>query len=436
MNLRALFKDSALYSVVNILNKGMSIVLLPIYTFFLSPEQFGLIDYMAAIGSIIAVTVSLEVSQAAVRFLPEIHKESGDTGPVISASIISLLVTFGLFLAPALLFSQDISVFLFDTIDHTNIIKLCAVLFLLHGFVSIFNSILVATLRSKKSVIFSLLNTIVNGLTAYLILVNTDLRVEALLLGQIAGSVVALICFYKAVLGGIRLSISKQHLLMVYYFSIPLIPSSIGVIVATFTDRLMIKEFLDLGSLGVYGIALRVASIMTLITIGFRTAITPLIYVSYKADDAKVKIVRMFYLYLMVATVIVIFLLFFQDYIVLYLSSQEYLRATEVIVILASTVFISSCYVFFPGLSLAKKTLRISVVNVFGMLVNVGLNIYLIPIYGIIGAANATLVSAVITFMGHFIMSQKYYYLPISRLQMSLIMGTILSSIFMLQGAL
>ena len=106
MNLRSLVKDSALYTVVNVLNKGISIILLPIYTFFLSPEQFGLVDYLAAIGAIVAVTVSLEVTQALARYLPEQRKASGDTSPLISAAILSMLVTFALFIIPTILFAQ------------------------------------------------------------------------------------------------------------------------------------------------------------------------------------------------------------------------------------------------------------------------------------------------------------------------------------------
>ncbi|MDC1476932.1 oligosaccharide flippase family protein, partial [Porticoccaceae bacterium] len=179
MNLRSLVKDSALYTVVNVLNKGISIILLPIYTFFLSPEQFGLVDYLAAIGAIVAVTVSLEVTQALARYLPEQRKASGDTSPLISAAILSMLVTFALFIIPTILFAQEISVLLFDSTENTHLIQLCALVYMLTGFVTLFNGILVASLESKKSVIFSLINTVFNGTSTYFILVNTELRVEA-----------------------------------------------------------------------------------------------------------------------------------------------------------------------------------------------------------------------------------------------------------------
>lgn len=430
MNLKNLIKDSALYTIVNILNKGISIVLLPVYTFFLSPEQFGLVDYLAAIGAIVAVTVSLEVSQSIARYLPEETGDSSQRNSLISSAIISLFITFGLFVLLVLLFSEQISLFLFDTIKNAHLIRLCALVYVLTGFVTLFNTVLVASLDSKKSVIFSLLNTVGNASTSYLLLVNTDLRVEALLFGQIIGAAFSLLCFSKTVLGGLRFSFDRRYFSKIYSFSLPLIPSSVGVILALFVDRLMIKELLDLQSLGIYGIALRVATIMTLITTGFRTAITPLIYASYEDEDTKAKIINMFYLYLGLGLLIVLAILLFQTQIVLYLSSPDYIGATEAIAILCITVFISNCYVFFPGLSLANKTGVISLINIVGMVLNLILNWILIPRYGIAGAANATMISAVFTFIIHFSFSQKHYLLPISQARLILMLSAVLLPVY------
>ena len=436
MNLKRLFKDSALYTAMNVLSKGISIILLPIYTYFLSPAQFGLVDYFAAIGAIVAVTISLEVSQAIVRFLPDLKKNNADTSPLISASLFSLILSFSVFVVPVLIFAERISFGLFDTYDYSHLVRLSACLYCLHGFVHIFNSILVALLKSKKSIGFSLINTVFNASATYLLLVNTELRVEALLLGQMIGAAASLICYYPVVLGSVNFTFERSALNQMYKFSLPLIPSSVGVILAMFTDRLMIKEFLDLESLGVYGIALRVASIMTLITTGFRTALTPIIYSSHEARDTKPKIIRLFYLYLLMAFFILCGVLFFQEMIVLYLSSKEYMGATEVVGILCTTIFISNCYIFFPGLSLAQKTASISIVNVLGMIVNVVLNFVFIPIYGILGAATATLISALFTFVVHFTLSQRHYALPITSSRLLTTLMVLLISVFTLQKVL
>ena len=122
--------------------------------------------------------------------------------------------------------------------------------------------------------------------------------------------------------------------------------------------------------------------------------------------------------------------MFLQIQIVLYLSSPDYIGATEVIAILCITVFISNCYVFFPGLSLANKTGVISLINIIGMVLNLILNWLLIPRYGIAGAANATMISAVVTFIIHFSFSQKHYLLPISQARLILMLSAILLPVY------
>ena len=91
---------------------------------------------------------------------------------------------------------------------------------------------------------------------------------------------------------------------------------------------------------------------------------------------------------------------------------------------------ISNCYVFFPGLSLASKTGVISIVNIGGMILNLALNFFMIPRYGIAGAANATMISAMITFIAHFTLSQKYYLLPIGMVRLILMLRAILLSVY------
>jgi O-antigen/teichoic acid export membrane protein len=122
--------------------------------------------------------------------------------------------------------------------------------------------------------------------------------------------------------------------------------------------------------------------------------------------------------------------------IVLYLSSKEYMGATEVVGILCTTIFISNCYIFFPGLSLAQKTASISIVNVLGMIVNVVLNFVFIPIYGILAAATATLISALFTFVVHFTLSQRHYALPITSSRLLITLMVLLMSVFTLQKVL
>ena len=69
--LRQFLKDSAIYGFSSLLTKGVGFLLLPLYTRTLSPEQYGAMDLLHVVRSVVAVTVALEIAQAMARFLPE-----------------------------------------------------------------------------------------------------------------------------------------------------------------------------------------------------------------------------------------------------------------------------------------------------------------------------------------------------------------------------
>ena len=69
--IRRFLRDSVIYSLSTFISRGISFFLIPIYTRILSPADYGIIDMMSVFASIIHLTVSLEITQAVARFLPD-----------------------------------------------------------------------------------------------------------------------------------------------------------------------------------------------------------------------------------------------------------------------------------------------------------------------------------------------------------------------------
>ena len=69
--LKSLFRDSILYTLSTVLTRGISFILLPVYTQALSPEEFGLLDYFVAMGAIASIVITLEIVQGLARYIPE-----------------------------------------------------------------------------------------------------------------------------------------------------------------------------------------------------------------------------------------------------------------------------------------------------------------------------------------------------------------------------
>ena len=65
---KSFFKNNLTYNIGNIFTLGIAIFLLPIYTKYLSPNEFGIMDLFMVIGTFINLTIALEISQGLGRY--------------------------------------------------------------------------------------------------------------------------------------------------------------------------------------------------------------------------------------------------------------------------------------------------------------------------------------------------------------------------------
>jgi len=69
--IKAFLKDSLLYTFANLFTRGIGFILLPIYTRLITKYEYGLFDYLTTLGLLLGVVVTLEVTQAIYRYMPE-----------------------------------------------------------------------------------------------------------------------------------------------------------------------------------------------------------------------------------------------------------------------------------------------------------------------------------------------------------------------------
>lgn len=94
------------------------------------------------------------------------------------------------------------------------------------------------------------------------------------------------------------------------------------------------------------------------------------------------------------------------------LTTEKYAPAWAVVPLLVPASIFSSLYIFAPGLAIAKRTSTIAFINIAGATINTVLNLLFIPIWGIEGAALATLTSTIIVFGLYMVFSQRSYFVP------------------------
>jgi O-antigen/teichoic acid export membrane protein len=411
MFVRRFLRDSGVYALGGLVTRGLGLLLLPFYTRVLSPHDYGLVDLLIVLGAFVNVTLTLEVSQGLARLLPdadggENRARLASTALWFTVAVYMAFTVVGWALAPQL------AALLLDSPESRGLLRVALVSIALHGVFNLLQSQLRFELRPLQHSISSLVAaSITIAMTVALILLF-HLDAVGVIYGQLFGyGCGAAISSYFA-RGRLRAELDLSALKRMLGFSLPFVPSSVGVILALYVDRLVIKELLSITEVGIYGIAYRFASAAGLLMLGFQGALTPLIYNHYREPDTPEELGRVFRLFVAFALALLLALGLFASEIVVVFTSPEYYGASSLIPLLVPAVLLSSMYIFAPGLSIAKRSWAIALINLSAAAVNLLLNFALVPLLGTHGAAVATLTSALLGFGLYMTLSQKHYLVP------------------------
>lgn len=409
--LRSFLKDSVIYAVPSVISKGISFLLIPLYTRVLSPQDFGSFDLLLVFASVINLTIALEISQGIGRFLPP---ETNHNRRILlsSSAFWFTFFSYGLFAITSLAFSSNLASLIMGQ-EALKVAFQAGVLYILfNGIFYFIQNQLRWELRSRDYALVSLLMTVITAIASILLTFIFRFGLIGLLLSMVIGCFTASIVGLFLLRNSFRLSFSSQILFEMLAYSAPLVLSGIAVWITLYIDRIMINYFLSLTDVGIYGMGYRIASISGLVMVGFQGALSPLIFANYKRREAPRQLEQIFRIFLAVALTLFLLLTLFATDILAFFATPKFYGASSVVILLVPAIILSNMYIFAPGISIAKKTYLIVVINVFGGIINLVLNCLLIPAIGIVGAGTATLISYFMIFIAYTFIGQHYYYIP------------------------
>ncbi len=226
--------------------------------------------------------------------------------------------------------------------------------------------------------------------------------------------------------------VTKNNIGELLRYSLPLVVGGLSGFVLTATDTLMLGYFKDSVQVGIYNAAYPTANLLLLIPTGLFAVLLPIITKAFaRKNFGDIKQTYIFVIkWIFVFNFFIFLVMFtFSDNIIVLLFGNDYLSGSGALKILAISIFLNSLFGSGAGILLymLKKTKTIMNIVMAGAILNVLMNYYLIPVYGIVGGALATLMST-----GIMIVLYQYYALcefkimPISK---HMIYSTILNII-------
>jgi len=399
--IRAFLKDGAIYTMTAFLSKGTALILFPIYTRSLGLEDYGHFDLLLAIASLVFLTVALEVSQGLARYYSEATGSWEGDSMAASAALFALLAytAFGILAA---INAEYLAELIFNAGDLGDFFRVGCLYFMCHGLLIHFQNQLRWERRGTAYAISTLVTFGVTIISTIWLLAIMERDLIACILGLTSGSIVGLVVTLFLVQRTITSSPSLPYLKKMLVFSAPLVVSSLSIWVNSFVDRIMINEMINSQELGIYAAAVKISSISLLFVTGFQSSVLPLIYKNYRNEKFGSYMTDIFYIYMSISTLIVVSMVLFRAEIVALLAPGYLGDSDTVILLLAPALLISQLYIFYPGIWIEKRTRVIAGINLFTAVVNVLLNLFLIPTLGIVGAALATLLCAALSLFMYF----------------------------------
>jgi O-antigen/teichoic acid export membrane protein len=429
--LKQFFKDSFLYGIAGLLSRGISIILLPLYTRILSPVDFGIIDLVVVFASFVNVLVPLGISSGIARYYPDAGSENEKIS-YASSALWFTVAAYAVFALAAFSGADALTVLLLGDLKWRLFFQLGIISIITNGIFYFFQNLLRWQLQSRIYILSSMASTLITAAVAVFAVIVMRWGVVGIIVGQIAGASAGSMIAWYANRGVYSFRFDLNHLKLMLVFSIPIVPALIGEFVTNYIDRIAIRSLLSITDLGLYGIGFRFASVVSLLMMGFNSSLTPLIYNNYKKESTPHDIARIFRFFLILALPLLLIISLFAREILLLFTTPQYYSAWKIIPILSLAFLLLTLYNFAPGMDINKKTKLIAAIHLFTAFLNTALNFFLIPFFGIIGSALATMLSALFSFVSYMIMSQRLYFVPHNWLR--ILSATVLGVMFALSG--
>lgn len=406
-----IFKNGIWYVISSLFTKGLSIFLLPIYTHYLSVEEYGILQTLIAFVGILPMFISLALDSAFGRLFHD-YKKSKKQVAVLLSTIYWFILAYGFIIIFLFIVSSS---FWFE-----NLFEVPSYPYIYIAFIPVLliqlsilgRSILAATLKTKKLATIDAISSIIGGLISVLLMANWHLGIIGRLSGMALASVYLIIyyTFYLVKNEYLIFVFSKKIFVESISYSAPLIPYVASVWIGTLSDRLILSFYGGFEKVGIYSLAFQLSTIIYILGDGLTRVTNVLITSGLIADNEKTKQNITNYAFItwifMLTGVFGIFL--FAKELVWLLASKAYGGAYAIIPIITITyVFGIQSRFFTDILSVYKKTGLITLGIILSASFNLIFNLIFIPFFGVLGAALATAFSGFLAFIFYYFKSQK-----------------------------
>ena len=416
---KKLGKNTLLFFIGSFGSKILSYFLIPFFTLYLTTEEYGISDTIFTTVSLAYPILSLAIYEAVFRFLldKKDEKQAFTIGLIISF-ISCIIISIG-----ALFFTSN------PTFSDYYLYFVLYYVFIV--FANLLSNFAKGIGKNGLLAISGMLSTIVLVASCLIFIKYLTLGIFGYLLAYIISNV--FVCVFLLI--GCRAyryisrpsNISKQLLLNMLKYALPIIPNAISWWLSTSSDRYIINWMCGYSYTGVYSMGYKIPTLITMVTSVFLTAWQISSVDDFGSEKSKLFFEKVYSLFLALTSILVAFIILLTRELAFVLFKNDFFEAWIYVPILCFAYLFHDLSSFYGSIYIASKRTKMMFVSTFvGALVNFVLNIILIYYFGPYGAAIATLVGYFMVWVLRTITCRKILPFKVNHYKEAIIFGLLL----------
>lgn len=390
-------KASIAYTICNILQKSISFLTLPLFTRLLTKEQYGQYSIYATWSAIFSILITLNLAYGSFdKAMIEYEDDKDGYASSLHGIVFILTIVFiGIYLPLSKWINSFISL-------PTPIILVMIGEIVCNFAIQIWCGKQKFAYKWKSVVFVTLLLSIISPIVALLLVINTQEKGYSRIYGYALVTILIGLFFivYNIIRG--KKIFSKKYWSYALSYNIVLLPYYFSQMIFNQSDRIMIEKMTSIEKSGVYSVAYSFALILTFVVNAINSAYVPWMYRKIKNKDKKNSVNISLLISVIIGTLIS-GIIWIAPEVIKIMAGDDYLEAIYVIPPIALSLILllySQFYInieFYYGMKF-----RMVIASIGAAAINIGLNYWLIPIYGYYAAGYTTLISYIVFALSNY----------------------------------
>lgn len=411
-----LLQQSGVYLLGQMLQKAVSFFLIPVWTIFLTPVDYGITGTLGAYSGILHILLMFGIYGAVTRHYFEFKDDFEAQRSYVTTNFAFLVIVPGLVIALLACFGQP----LWERVSSNSIpFHPYLILMLISAYSGLIGrlpySLYQAQQKAHKCILLDFASfLLLVGISLFLVVSRGQGAYGMMLGGCIAQGLVALVATGFLLKDWFTFKLQWRHIATTLAFGLPIVPHLLSGWALTFVDRVMLERYVPLDEVGRYSLGYNLGMIMSMIVTSLNEAYQPYYYNLMSSDSApEKKILKIISVYVSSLGFLSLGGCLFAGEVIALLTPAKYHGSAHYVPPIILGYLFTGFYFFVSSpLFYYKKTNVLPLITGFSALLNILLNYLTIPRFGAIAAAWNTLICYAVMLILYYIVAQRISRFP------------------------